>query len=401
MVSTTDKDRHSRNQSPDSLMNPPVAKTEKPAVVRKTGVDAAAKTVANFSVRFVQYLDEAGKIVHDLPGFAEDNVKLLEMFRSMLLLHHFDHKVLMLARTGKIGTYPGTLGQEAVGVGMAHTLYDSDILVPYYRSVTDLYVRGARLHEVLLFWIGDERGLDFKDPRLKNDLPIPICIASQIPQAAGVANSIRIRGQKNRAVLTAIGDGGTSEGDFYEGLNCAGVWNLPLVIVINNNRWALTEPNTCQTGCQTLAQKAIAGGFEGIQVDGNDVIAVRATVEQAMQKARSGGGPTLIEAMTYRLCAHTTIDNMDRYVDKQEYEEAWKKEPLIRLRLLLQEREVLNDAVETRMLNEIKEEIEQEVDLAVNLAKQPPEAIFDYLYAELPERQQAQRNEVIDRWGEK
>ena len=379
-------------------MNKPVTKTKKPSAVRKTGVDAAAKTVASFSIRSIQYLNEAGKIMHDLPTFAEDNAELLKMFRSMLLLHHFDRKVLMLHRTGKIGTYPGTLGQEAVGVGMAHTLNDDDILVPYYRSVTDLYVRGAKLHEVLLFWIGDERGLDFQDPRLKRDLPIPICIASQIPHAAGVANSLRIRGEKNRAVLTAIGDGGTSEGDFYEGLNCAGVLNLPLVIVVNNNRWALTEPNTCQTSCQTLAQKAIAGGFEGIQVDGNDVIAVRAVVDEAMQKARSGGGPTLIEAMTYRLCAHTTIDNMDRYVDKQEYEDAWKKEPLIRLRTLLQEREVLTDAIETRMLNEIKDEIEYEVDLAVNQPAQSPEAIFDYLYAELPERQQNQRAEVKDRW---
>jgi pyruvate dehydrogenase E1 component alpha subunit len=377
-------------------MNSQAAKNNpKSARLRKTGIDAAAKTVAKFSVRYVQYLDEDAKIVHDLPAFAEDNTELLKMFRTMLLMHHFDRKVLMMHRTGKIGTYPGTLGQEAVGIGMASALKDTDILVPYYRSVTDLYVRGIRPHEVLLFWIGDERGLDFKDPRAKNDLPIPICISSQIPHAAGVANTLRIRGEKNRAVLTAIGDGGTSEGDFYEGLNCAGVWKLPLVIVINNNRWALTEPNTCQTGCQTLAQKAIAGGFEGIQVDGNDVIAVRATVDEALQKARAGGGPTLIEAVTYRLCAHTTIDNMERYYDKQEYDAAWQKEPLIRLRKLLQERGVLNEDIEARMLNEIKEEIEHEVELAVNLAAQPPEAIFDYLYAELPERQKAQRAELL------
>ncbi|MBN1379018.1 MAG: thiamine pyrophosphate-dependent dehydrogenase E1 component subunit alpha [Gammaproteobacteria bacterium] len=377
----------------------PVAKqANKNANLRQTGIDAATKVVANFSIRSVQYLDENANIVHDLPMFAEDSAELLKLFRTMLLLHHFDRKVLMLHRTGKIGTYPGTLGQEAVGVGMASALTDDDILVPYYRSVTDLYVRGVRLHEVLAFWIGDERGLDFKDPRARNDLPLPICISSQIPHAAGVANAIRIRGQKNRAVLTAIGDGGTSEGDFYEGLNCAGTWKLPLVIVINNNRWALTEPNKCQTACQTLAQKAIAGGFEGIQVDGNDVIAVRATVDEALQKARAGGGPTLIEALTYRLCAHTTIDNLERYVDKEEYDQAWQKEPLIRLRKLLQVREVLDEASETRMLNEIKEEIEHEVELALSLPLQPPEAIFDYLYAELPERQQAQRAEVSARW---
>lgn len=379
-------------------MNTPATKaTQNASTLRRTGVDAASKTIANFSIRYIQYLDEAGNVLHDLPAFAEDNAILLKLFRNMLLLHHFDRKVLMLHRTGKMGTYPGTLGQEAVGVGMASALSDDDILVPYYRSVTDLYVRGVRLHEVLLFWIGDERGLDFKDPRVKHDLPIPICISSQIPQAAGVANALRIRGEKNRAVLTAIGDGGTSEGDFYEGLNCAGAWKLPLVIVINNNRWALTEPNACQTSCQTLAQKAIAGGFEGLQVDGNDVIAVRAAVDEALQKARAGGGPTLIEAVTYRLCAHTTIDNMERYVDKEEYDKAWEREPLIRLRKLLQERNVLNDDIETRMLNEIKDEIEHEVELATDVPAPPPEAIFDYLYAELPERQQAQRAELLAR----
>jgi pyruvate dehydrogenase E1 component alpha subunit len=381
------------------MTTPATKQNKKHAALRQTGVDAAAKIVASFSIRRIQYLDEGANIVHDLPPFADDSAELLKLFRTMLLLHHFDRKVLMLHRTGKMGTYPGTLGQEAVGVGMASALTDNDVLVPYYRSVTDLYVRGIKLHEVLSFWIGDERGLDFKEPRARYDLPIPICISSQIPHAAGIANAIRIRGQKNRAVLTAIGDGGTSEGDFYEGLNCAGAWKLPLVIVINNNQWALTEPNKCQTNCQTLAQKAIAGGVEGVQVDGNDVIAVRATVDEALQKARAGGGPTLIEALTYRLCAHTTIDNMERYFDKEEYDDAWKKEPLIRLRKLLQAREVLDESSETRMLNEIKEEIEHEVELALSMPAQPPEAIFDYLYAELPERQQAQKAELLARWG--
>lgn len=356
--------------------------------------DSDPSIVADFSVRYVQYLDENAQAVRELPAFARDNARLLKIFRTMLLLRHFDHKVLMLHRTGKIGTYPGTLGQEAVGVGMAQCLTDDDVHVPYYRAATDLYVRGVQLHEVLAYWMGDERGLDYQDPRLKHDLPIPICIATQLPHAAGVATAFKLRGQANRAVLTGVGDGGTSEGDFYETLNVAGAWNLPMVIVINNNRWALTEPNSCQTGCTTLAQKAIAGGFEGIQVDGNDVIAVQEVVDQAMKKARSGGGPTLIEALTYRLCAHTTIDNIERYVDHDEHEEASRKEPLPRLRTLLQQRGVLDDRTETRMENEIKEEIEHQVDLALNMPPQPPEAMFEYLHAEAPERLAAQLAEV-------
>ena len=360
-------------------------------------VQAASKIVANFSIPYVQYLNANAEIVNDLPAFCANDTEMLDTFRTMLLLRRFDHKVLMLHRTGKIGTYPGTSGQEAVGMGMAQCLQDNDVLVPYYRSAVDLYHRGARLSEILSFWIGDEHAMDFQNPKMKYDFPIPICIASQLPQAAGVATSFKLRKQKNRAVLTALGDGGTSEGDFYETLNVAGTWHLPLVIVINNNRWALTESNTAQSACQTLAQKAIAGGIEGLQVDGNDVIAVRAVVDEAMQKARNGGGPTLIEALTYRLCAHTTIDNHERYVDAEELKQANLEEPLIRLRTLLKTRGLLDDTTETHMENEIKDEIETEIEAALTLPPQPAESMFDFMYAELPEKLQLQRAEFIAR----
>ncbi|HEY3488067.1 MAG TPA: thiamine pyrophosphate-dependent dehydrogenase E1 component subunit alpha, partial [Gammaproteobacteria bacterium] len=322
------------------------------------------------------------------------------LYRAMKISQVFDHKVSVLHRTGKFGTYPGTLGQEAVGAGAGSCLTDQDVFVPYYRSATDLYIRGVRLHEILMFWGGFEEGSDFKHPRCRFDLPLPISIATQLPHAAGVAATIKLRKQKNRAVLTFIGDGGTSEGDFYEGVNVAGAWNLPLVIIINNNRWALSEPNTNQTSCQTLAQKAIAGGFEGIQVDGNDVIAVKAVTEAALQKARQGGGPTLIEALTYRLCSHTTVDDLTRYVDKAEHEQATQKEPFRRLKKLLRERGALDDALEQKIDQEVKQEVEAEVEIFLNLSLPPPESMFDHLYAELPERLQAQREEVIRRGDE-
>lgn len=379
------------------MSSPKYKPTTDPIPASTSPIDAVAKTVATFSVKYVQFLDEQGRLAEDSPAFARDNALLLSLFRIMKTLQLFDRKVLMLHRSGKMGTYTGTLGQEAVGAGAASGLYDTDVFVPYYRSTTDLYVRGVKLHEILLYWGGDERGSDFQDPRLKHDLPIPICIGSQLLHAAGVATAIKLRNQKNRAVLTMIGDGGTSQGDFYEALNVAGAWQLPLVIVINNNQWALSEPNRNQTACQTLAQKAVAGGIEGVQVDGNDVIAVKAVTEAALQKAREGKGPTLIEAVTYRLCSHTTIDNMDRYVDKQEHQQAQNKEPLIRLRKLLQSRDALDESLEERMEYEIKEEIENEVEIFLNTPLQPPEAMFDYLYAELPEKLQAQRDEVIKR----
>ncbi len=375
------------------------ASDSKPSLpkTRFSDIDAAAKQIAQFNIKHLQYLDDKANIINELPEFAADSALLLELFRVIKTLQLFDHKVLMLHRTGKMGTYTGTYGQEAVGAGAASCLQKDDVFVPYYRSTTDLYVRGAKLHEILLYWGGDERGSDFTDPGMQSDLPIPIVIASQLPHAAGVATAIKLRKQKGRAVLTMIGDGGTSEGDFYETLNVAGTWQLPLVIIINNNRWALSEPNTLQTGCDTLAQKAIAGGFEGLQVDGNDVIAMRAATEAAMEKARQGGGPTLIEAVTYRLCSHTTIDDMSRYVDQSEHKKALQAEPLNRLRLLLQSRDLLNEEKESQMEEAIKAEIDEAVDIFLNTPLQAPEAMFDYLFEELPENLQAQRAEVIKR----
>jgi 2-oxoisovalerate dehydrogenase E1 component alpha subunit len=363
-------------------------------------VQDAARTVAQFDIKYVQYVDADGQILHELPEFAQDNGLMLRLYRAMRVSQVLEHKISVLHRTGKFGTYPGTLGQEAVGAGAGSCLTDQDVFVPYYRSATDLYLRGVKLHEVLMYWGGFEEGSNFKDPRCRFDMPIPICISSQLPHAAGIATAIKLRKQKNRAVLTFIGDGGTSEGDFYETVNVAGVWNLPLVIIINNNRWALSEPNTNQTSCQTLAQKAIAGGIEGIQVDGNDLIAVKAVVESAMQKARQGGGPTLIEALTYRLCSHTTVDDLTRYVDKSEHEQAMQKEPFRRLKKLLRERGALDDAVEQKMEQEIKQEVEAEIEIFLNAPTPPPEAMFDHLYAELPEKLQAQREEAIRRGDE-
>ncbi len=356
-----------------------------------------ARPVAQFEIKYVQYIDPDGQILHELPEFAQDNDLLLSLYRAMKISQVFDHKVSVLHRTGKFGTYPGTLGQEAVGAGAGSCLTDQDVFVPYYRSATDLYIRGVRLHEILMFWGGFEEGSNFKNPRCRFDLPLPISIASQLPHAAGVAASIKLRKQKNRAVMTFIGDGGTSEGDFYEALNVAGAWNLPLVIIINNNRWALSEPNTNQTACQTLAQKAIAGGFEGIQVDGNDLIAVKAVTEAAMQKARSGGGPTLIEALTYRLGSHTTVDDHTRYVEKSELEDAQKKEPFKRLKKLLRDRGVLDETTEQKIDHDVKQEVEAEVEIFLNTPLPPPEAMFEHLYAELPEKLQAQKEEVMRR----
>ncbi|MCH8202911.1 MAG: pyruvate dehydrogenase (acetyl-transferring) E1 component subunit alpha [Proteobacteria bacterium] len=359
--------------------------------------------LASFEVNYLQYLDEGGKPANDLPDFADDHEVMVGLYRSMQLLRHLDARAVALQRVGRMRTYPASEGQEAVGVGASSCLSDRDVLVPYYRGTAMMLGHGVQPHEILLYWGGDERGSDYQNPLAKEDFPIAVPIATQMLHAAGVASAIKLRGQKDRAVLTEIGEGGTSEGEFYEALNVAGVWNLPMVCVINNNQWAISVPSEMQTAAQTYAQKAVAAGIEGLQVDGNDVIAVKDAVGKALDKARNGGGATLIEAVTYRLCDHTTADDASRYEDAKARAEAEKKEPLGRLAKYLLNLGAVNEKQLDEFAVAAKAEVEKEVKIYFDILEnkpQPPSAMFDYLYAELPERFRAQRDEVMRRGGE-
>ena len=285
---------------------------------------------ASFKIEYLQYLDEKSKPANDLPDFAKDQETLLELYKRMQFVRAMDKRAVGLQRIGKMRTYPSSLGQEAVGVGAGMCLEDTDVLAPYYRGTGMMLAHGIKAHEILLYWGGDERGADYKDPRASQDMPVAVPIATQILHAAGIATAIKLRGEK-RAVMTEIGEGGTSEGEFYEALNVAGVWNLPFVCIVNNNQWAISVPSEKQTKAQTYAQKAIAAGMDTLQVDGNDIIAVHDATKKAMDKARHGGGPTLIEAICYRLCDHTTADDASRYHDQKIHDAAWKVEPVKRL----------------------------------------------------------------------
>lgn len=357
------------------------------------------KTTASFKIEYHQVLDKNGNIIRELPKFAADKSEMLKLYRAMKLLRILDKRILMMHRTGKVGTYPGTLGQEAVGVAAGSCLTEKDILVPYYRSQGEMLQHGIPLHQILQFWGGNEQGSNYKTSLSKHDLPIAISIGTQMLHAAGVATAIKYRKQSGRAVLVGTGDGGTSEGDFYEALNVAGAWNLPLVAYINNNQWAISETNKHQTACQTLAQKSIASGFQGIQVDGNDVIALKETFNNALEKARSGGGPSLIECITYRLCAHTTMDDDSKYSSKEQQEVAWQEEPLIRIKGFLIKSKMLTEAIDIELDKELTDEVEREIDIWQTTPPQPPEAMFDFMYAELPKALKEQRKDVIRRWG--
>ena len=358
------------------------------------------RTSASFEIKYLQYLDEKAKPANDLPDFAKNPKVLIQLYKDMQFVRILDKRTVALQRIGKMHTYPASLGQEAVGVGSGSSLKKGDVLVPYYRGTATMIAKGIKPHEILQYWGGDERGSDYKDKNCKEDFPIAVPIATQMLHAAGVATAIKLRKQKGRAVLTEIGEGGTSEGEFYEALNVAGVWDLPLVFIINNNQWAISVPTELQTRAETFAQKGIAAGIECLQVDGNDVIAVKDATTRALDKARTGGGPTVIEAICYRLSDHTTADDASRYNDPKVHEEAWKKEPIKRLQDYL----LASGGASAEELESADEEckalVEKEIQIYLKFMEedhQPPEAMFDYLFAELPERTRVQRDEAIRR----
>jgi len=337
---------------------------------------------ARFEIPYTQILNEQGQLTQALPSFAEDKENLLALYRTMVLMRTFDKKAIALQRTGKMGTYAPITGQEAIATAIGNALRPDDILVPYYRDYAAQVQRGVRMSEILAYWGGDERGSQFQDNQ--QDLPICVPIASQCLHAAGIAFAFQYR-QQARVALTCIGDGGTSEGDFYEAINVAGVWKLPMVFVVNNNQWAISVPLNKQTAAQTIAQKAIAAGFAGVQVDGNDVIACRAVIGEAIEKARRGEGPTLIEALSYRLSDHTTADDGTRYQPKPEVAEAQGKEPLSRMKQWLVTQGHWSDDEEQRLQLSVADEVQTAVDEYLSRPPQPVSTMFDYHFAELPD----------------
>ncbi len=350
-------------------------------------------TIAHFDVQYIQFLNPNGEYQGVLPAFAEDKTILLHLYRTMLKTRAFDKKAIALQRTGKMGTYAPITGQEAISTAIGHAMRPEDVFVPYYRDYAAQFQRGVKMSEILSYWGGDERGSQFE--HCPNDFPISVPIASQCLHAVGVAFAFKHREQPRVAVV-CIGDGGTSEGDFYEAINVAGCWKLPVVFIINNNQWAISVNIKKQTATETLAQKAIAAGFTGIQVDGNDILATRHCIGEAIEHARKGGGPTLIEALTYRLSDHTTADDATRYQLKQEVDEALTREPMTRFKSFLIQQGFWSEAQNEALALEINQEIQAAVDEYLNKEIQPIIAIFDYHYATLPEYLIEQRATALE-----
>jgi 2-oxoisovalerate dehydrogenase E1 component alpha subunit len=353
--------------------------------------DEELPVIARFEVRRRSYLAPDGAVLRPLPRFASDIDVLISLYRGMVLTRAFDLKAVSLQRTGRLGTYAVSLGQEAVSVGIASAMREEDVALPSYRDNGTLLWRGTKMEEILLFWGGDERGNLSSGPA--HDFPYCIPVASQAPHAAGVAYAFKLR-KEPRVAVCLFGDGATSKGDVWEAMNFAGVHRLPVVFVANNNQWAISVPLKLQTASETLAQKAIAAGFCGEQVDGNDVIAMRAAAEDAIAQARAGGGPRLIEALTYRLSDHTTADDAARYRPPEEVQARWKEEPIARLRAYLVSQKAWGKSQEEELAADCQKRIEAAIERYLATAPRAPETMFDHLYAELPRTYASQRAEL-------
>ncbi|HEX6992941.1 MAG TPA: pyruvate dehydrogenase (acetyl-transferring) E1 component subunit alpha [Gammaproteobacteria bacterium] len=352
---------------------------------------APTRTVARFAVRYTQFLDEHGRLADDAPPIAHDHARLVELYRHMLLTRLFDRKAVALQRTGQLGTYASSLGQEATSVGIGAAMAREDVLLPTYRETGAMLLRGVEMRELLLYWGGDETGMDYSGPSApREDFPICVPIATHAPHAVGVACAFKLR-REPRVAVCALGDGATSKGDFYEALNAAGVFDLPLVFVIANNQWAISVPRRQQSRAETLAQKAIAAGIDGEQIDGNDLIAVYHATARALEKARSGGGPHVIEALTYRMHDHTTADDARRYRSEEELALWRARDPLKRVAAYLIRAGAFSEAQDAALRAELGAAVEKAVaDYAATPAR-PPESMFDHLFERLPRALEPQR----------
>ncbi len=327
----------------------------------------------------IQILNAKGEVVKPewMPELSKE--VLLKMYKTMRLSRIIDEKTLQYQRQGRMLTYAPNLGQEATQVGSVAAIRQTDWVAPSFRELGVWLYKGAPLYNVFLYWFGNELGMKMsEDIKI---LPISIPIASQMQHATGLAYASRLKGEDDVAIAY-VGDGGTSQGDFHEALNFASVKNTPNVFIIQNNQFAISTRRAIQSKAGTMAQKALGYGIPGIQVDGNDIFAMYAVTKEAVERARNGEGPTLIEAYTYRLGAHTTSDDPTVYREEAEVEEWRQKDPIDRFRIYLYNQGFWSESEEEAYVKEQSEFVKETFEAVEQSGLTPLEDVFDYVYAE-------------------
>ncbi len=340
--------------------------------------------------KMFQIMNQEGEIIEPdlMPNLPRE--VLIKMYRLMVQTRETDKKALLYQRQGRMLTYAPNIGQEAAQVGSAFVLEKKDWMVPAFRELGAWLTRGADLKKIYLYWYGNEFGSQLpEDIRI---LPVSIPIASHLQHAVGIAWAAKLQ-KKDEVVITYFGDGATSQGDFAESMNWAGVYQTPTIFFCQNNQFAISVPRASQTASETIAQKAIAFGMPGILVDGNDIFAIYVATMEAVKRGRSGEGPTLIEAYTYRIGAHTTSDDPTRYRKNEEVEEWKKKDPIDRMRKYLMREGMLTEEEDKTIALEcasIAEEAFKYVEANGDIAL---EDIFKYQYKEMTPQLKEQMEE--------
>ncbi|MGC9467313.1 MAG: pyruvate dehydrogenase (acetyl-transferring) E1 component subunit alpha [Anaerolineae bacterium] len=347
-----------------------------------------------YQVEYLSILDKDGNVDEELEPELSDEF-LLDLHRWMLLGRRFDERMLKLQRQGRIGTFAPVKGQEAANVGATAALRESDWMVVAFRESAGELMRGRSMVDTLLYYGGYNEGGHIEDG--VNNLPTSIPVGSQTLHAVGIAYGIKYRG-KDDVAMVFFGDGATSQGDFHEALNFSAVFEVPAIFICQNNQWAISMPRERQTNSKTLAQKALAQGMPGIQVDGNDVLAVYSAAKEAVDRARAGEGPTLIEAVTYRMSVHTTADDPTRYRTEEDVEKWAERDPIARFQIYLKNKGLLDDEKIEALEEEIDQQIREAVKQAEDKMSEPVDALemFDHMYAEPHDYLLEQRQELAE-----
>ncbi|MCP3026270.1 pyruvate dehydrogenase (acetyl-transferring) E1 component subunit alpha [Halobacillus sp. A5] len=342
-----------------------------------------------------QILNEKGEVVNEdaMPDLSDEDLK--EIMKRMVYTRILDQRSIALNRQGRLGFYAPTAGQEASQLGSQFALKQEDFILPGYRDVPQLIWQGLPLYQAFLFSRGHFKGNQM--PEGVNAVSPQIIIGAQITQAAGVGLGFKRR-KEDAIAITYTGDGGASQGDFYEGINFAGAFGAQAVFVVQNNQFAISVPVDKQSAAQTIAQKAVAAGIEGIQVDGMDVLAVYAATKEARQRAVDGEGPTLIETMTYRYGPHTMAgDDPTRYRTEDMDTDWEEKDPIVRFRKFLEAKDLWSEEEENKVIEQAKEEVKAAIKEADNTPKQKVTDLMDNMYEELPSNLKEQYEEYKEK----